>query len=471
MSAAHPTAGNVPTAISPVPWALTSLALTLLLASLGTSIANVSLPTLVQVFGSSFQAVQWVVLAYLLAITTLIVSVGRLADLFGQRRLMLAGIAVFTVASALCAVAPELWLLVVARALQGFGAAVMMALSMALVGNVVARERSGTAMGLLGTMSAIGTALGPTLGGTLIAGFGWPAIFLVNLPLGVLAIALAWRHLPADPAATGVVARAFDWQGSLLLALTLSAYALAMTVGRGHAGPWNSALLGIALLGAGLFVFVESRVASPLVQPALLQDRRIRSGFAMGALVTTVAMTTLVVGPFYLSNALALDAAHIGLVMSAGPLVAALAGVPAGRSVDRFGARPVVVVGLLAMAGGCMGLSIVSVRFGICAYVVPLITFTAGFAIFQAANNTAVMAAVESGQRGVVSALLNLSRNLGLITGASVMGALYAFGAASTDVAHATPAAATSGMRLAFGVAAGLICIALALSRFSSRQK
>ncbi|MEO8366037.1 MAG: MFS transporter [Pseudoxanthomonas sp.] len=449
---------------SRVPWALVSLALTMLLSSLGTSIANVALPTLVQAFDTSFQAVQWVVLAYLLAITTLIVSVGRLGDLFGRRRLMLAGIGVFTVASVVCAAAPELWVLVAARAVQGFGAAVMMALTMAFVGDAVAKERAGSAMGLLGTMSAIGTALGPTLGGTLIAGFGWRAIFLINLPLGLIAIALAYRHLPADRAVPGESRASFDWRGSLLLALTLAAYALAMTVGRGHAGLMNAALLCAALVGVGLFAFVESKVASPLVRPALFGNRIIRSGFAMSSLVTTVAMTTLVVGPFYLSAALGLDAAHVGLVMSAGPLVAAFVGVPAGRGVDRFGAGRITVAGLVAMALGCLGLAAVSLRLGAWGYIVPLVTFTAGFAVFQAANNTAVMAGIAPGQRGVVSGLLNLSRNLGLITGASVMGAVYAFGAATTEFAQVTPAAATSGMRLAFAVATALVFAALALA-------
>jgi EmrB/QacA subfamily drug resistance transporter len=447
-----------------IPWALVSLSLTMLLSSLGTSIANVALPTFVQVFGASFQAVQWVVLAYLLAITTLIVSVGRLGDLLGRRRLMLAGVGVFTIASAACAAAPQLWMLVVARAAQGFGAAVMMALTMAFVGDAVPKARAGSAMGLLGTMSAIGTALGPTLGGTLIAGFGWRAIFLINLPLGLLAIALVYRYLPADRVVTIEARAPFDYRGSLLLALTLAAYALAMTLGRGNAGPMNAALLCIACAGAGLFAFVEARASSPLVQLALFLDRVISAGFAMSGLVTTVAMTTLVVGPFYLSGALGLDAAHVGLVMSAGPLVAALVGVPAGRGVDRFGAASMTVAGLVTMVVGCIGLTAISPPLGAWGYIVPLVTFTAGFAIFQAANNTAVMTGIEAGQRGVVSGLLNLSRNLGLITGASVMGAVYAFGSATAESVQVTPGSATSGLRLAFAIATGLVIIALALA-------
>jgi MFS family permease len=171
-------------------WALVSLSLSMLLSSLGTSITNVALPTLAAAFAASFQHVQWVVLAYLLATTTLIVSVGRLGDLTGRRRLLLAGIVLFTAASVLCGVAPSLWLLIAARGVQGFGAAIMMALTMAFVGETVPKAQTGSAMGLLGTMSAIGTALGPSLGGVLIAAGGWRAIFLIGkvrfAPLRVL---------------------------------------------------------------------------------------------------------------------------------------------------------------------------------------------------------------------------------------------------------------------------------------------
>ena len=154
---------------------------------------------------ASFQAVQWVVLAYLLAITTLIVSAGRLGDMIGRRRLLLAGIFLFTFASLMCGIAPTLALLIAARAAQGIGAAVMMALTMAFVGEMVPKAKTGSAMGLLGTMSAIGTALGPSLGGVLIAGLGWRAIFLVNLPLGTLTFFLA--HAPPAGRSPGAARR------------------------------------------------------------------------------------------------------------------------------------------------------------------------------------------------------------------------------------------------------------------------
>ena len=341
----------------------------MLLSSLGTSIANVGLPTLAQAFNAPFQQVQWIVLAYLLAITTLIVSVGRLGDVIGRRRLMLGGITLFTLASALCGVAPSLWLLIAARVAQGLGAAIMMVLTMAMVGEAVPKEKTGSAMGLLGTMSAVGTALGPTLGGVLIAWFGWPALFLINLPLGILTLVLAHQYLPKDHRVTKATKAKFDLMGTVILVLTLGAYALAMTFGRGNFGQLNIALLFLALIGLGMFVLTESRAEAPLIQMATFKNPVLSAGFTMSALVTTVVMATLVVGPFYLSGALGLDPAHVGLVMSSGPIIAALTGAPAGRLVDRLGAYRMCTAGLIGMVIGTSAMTLLPTGFGIPGYI------------------------------------------------------------------------------------------------------
>jgi EmrB/QacA subfamily drug resistance transporter len=457
-----------------VRWALAGLALSMLLSSLGTSIANVALPALAQAFNASFQQVQWIVLAYLLAITTLIVGAGRLGDITGRRRLLLGGTFLFTTASVLCGVAPTLWLLIAARAAQGVGAAVMMALTMAFVGETVSKDRIGGAMGLLGTMSAIGTALGPSLGGVLIAGLGWRAIFLVSAPIGILTLVLAYYALPADHKASktapGTNRAGFDMIGTLLLALTLAAYALAMTIGRGSFGPLNIGLLLAAISGAFVFVLVELRAASPLIRLRMLRDPVLSAGLVTSALVSTVLMATLVVGPFYLAHALGLDAAAAGIVLSVGPLVVALTGVPAGRIADRFGAQRMTIVGLIGIAAGCFLLSLLPAALGIPGYVAPIVVITLGYALFQTANNTAVMTDVRPDQRGVVSGMLNLSRNLGLITGASAMGAVFALATAAADIVAADPTAVATGMRITFAVAGGLIVAALAIAAGTYRR-
>ena len=401
---------------------LISLSIAMLLSSLSTSIANVALPALVQAFAAPFQAVQWVVIAYLMTITLVIVSVGRLGDAVGRRRLMLVGLALFTLASVACGWSLNLWQLIAARVLQGLGAAIMMALTLALVSEWVPKDRTGSAMGLMGTLTATGTALGPTLGGLLIGTWGWQAIFWVQVPLGLAALALAFRHLPTDAVPAPPAAR-LDHLGAVLQALRLP---------------------------------------------------RVAAGLAISMLATAVVMATLVVGPFYLVGALKLDPVHMGLVMSIGPAVAALAGAPAGRLVDRLGAHRMGMAGLGLMVLGSASLPFMASAWGVVGYAAALTLITAGYATVQTANNTAVMAGARADQRGLVSGLLNLSRNLGLIMGASAMGAVFQFGASSALGAGADAQALAAGLRLTFFLAAALVLLAgalLMLSGVASRRQ
>lgn len=390
---------------SPTPrGALAGLSLCMLLATLGTSIANVGLPQMAEGFTAAFAAVQWVVLSYLLAITAVLVGVGRLGDRFGHRRLLLAGVAVFAVACALCSAAPSLGALVAARALQGLGAATMMAMTMALVTATVPKEQTGRVMGLLGTMSAVGTGLGPAIGGALIAASGWRALFLVMLPLAALAFVLVQRtQADRDPPPPA---------------------------------------------GGRVSVF------------SALHDRALGAGLGMSTLVAAVMMTTLVAGPFYLSHGLGLDPTPMGLAMAVGPCVAALAGIPAGRLTDRWGSYATTLGGLLCMLAGC--LMLVLLPLGAAGYIGALVILTLGYAHFQAANNTAVMSNLSADRRGVIAGWLNLSRNLGLIIGAWALGAVFAW--STGDLQSALPAAVGQGLRVTFAVAAGLVVLALLLA-------
>ena len=452
-----------PEARPPARGALAGLSLSMLLASLGTSGANVALPTLTRVFGASFQAVQWIVLAYLLAVTSIIVGAGRLGDLIGRRRLLQLGIALFTGASLVSGLAPSLAVLIMARVVQGAGAAVMMALSIAFVGDAVAPTRVGRAMGLLGTMSAVGTALGPSLGGMLLTFPGWRALFLVNAPLGIAAFWLVRRTLPerrADPSAN----RSFDAAGTVLLALSLGAFALAMTRSREGLGRDSVVVVLCAVLGALAFLWQQTRVRVPLVPLSVLRDRVLMMSLASNALVACVMMSTLIVGPFYLTRALGLAPAVMGLVMTVGPVLTALAGVPAGRFVDARGPLRVTLVGLSSMAAGSGLLALLPQRFGVAGYIGSVFFLTVGYSVFQAANNTAVMAAAPKDERGVVAGILSLSRNMGLVTGASLMGAVFALASGAAKITIAHPDAVARGMRATFAVAAVLVLVAIALT-------
>ncbi|MCZ4282882.1 MFS transporter [Kiloniella laminariae] len=443
---------------------LAGLSLSMLLSSLGVSIANVALPTLAQIFAASFQEVQWVIIAYLLAITITIVTAGRIADLFGHKRVFLTGIFLFAAASVLCGLAPELWILITARTVQGLGAAIMMALTMVFVRETVSKERMGSAMGLLGTMSAVGTALGPSLGGLILSGPGWQFLFLAMAPLGILSFVLTYFTLPRDRQAGGKEQQGFDSLGTAILGLTLAAYALAVTLGNGQFGRLNLCLFLAAVSGTGFFVLVESKSKSPLIRLSLFRKTALSSSLGLNVIVSTVMMSTLVVGPFYLSRTLALDEALVGLVLSAGPVISAISGIPAGRLVDYYGAPFMIRAGLLTMMAGSLALSLLPSLFGMTGYIIAIAVLTPGYQLFQASNNTVVMGTVEPDQKGVISGMLNLSRNLGLITGASAMGAVFALASASENITSADAQSIATGMQITFATATLLIAIAFLVS-------
>jgi MFS family permease len=441
---------------------LAGLSLAMLLPSLGTSIVNVALPTLAASFGATMAEVQWVVIGYLLAVTSLIVSAGRLGDIVGRRRLLLIGIGLFALASAAGALAPSLWVLVLARAVQGSGAAIMMALTIAMVGDLVPPHRTGSAMGLLGTVSAVGTALGPSLGGAMISVFGWPAVFAILAILGVLALLIGHALFPKDMA-TSRQKSGFDGAGAVLLALTLGAATVALTFAPRLHPVQLLAVAALACLGLAAFVSHQARTPAPLLRLDLMRDNRLSSGLISLALVSSIVMATLVVGPFYLSGVLDLGAFETGLVMSVGPVVAAVTGAPAGWLIDRVGPFPVILAGLAALTGGSAVMTVLPVSFGIGGYLSSLVAVTFGYALFQAANTTAVMRRATSDRRGVTSAMLGLSRNLGLVSGASAMGTIYDLGPVIAEFLG-FPLGEAAGLQATFAVATFLAAIALGLS-------
>jgi MFS family permease len=383
-----------------------TLALSMLLASLGTSIANIALPTLAEAFSATFTQVQAVVVAYLVALTVSAVLAGLLADSRGLKPMLLVGLTVFAFASLLCAIAPNLSLLVGARALQGIGAAFMMTIAMALMRQTASKARVGRAMGLLGTVSALGTALGPSLGGLLIPLMGWRSIFWVQVPIAVLALVLAITLLSAAPG---------------------------------------------------------EKKAQPLSLWSVM-NRNLAPTLLVNIVVAAVMMTTLVVGPFYLGIGLGLTATQVGFVMAVGPVISIFSGIPSGRLVDACGTSRMLAIGLALLAIGAFMLALLPNSTGVTGYLLAIIVLTPGYQLFQAANNTAALAEASKERSGTVAGLLSLSRNIGLIAGASAMGAVFSFGVGTEEFTRATSTAITSGMRLTFLLAGTMLLAATGLA-------
>jgi MFS family permease len=389
---------------------MTGLALAMVTASLGMSAVTVALPALTEAFREPLSTVQWALLAYILAMTVLIVGAGRLGDLMGRQRVLIVGIYVFTLGAALSAFAPSIGVLIAARTIQGTGAAFLMALTMAVAREAIPEERTGMAMGLLGTSSAIGTALGPSVGGLLIAAFGWQAVFGAMIPLGLLTALLLHAGLPRTDLENPTPAEA------------------------------------------------DSR--SPLIPVAALTDATLNRSFVMNFLVAIVMMATLVVAPFYLVDGLGLGAAAMGIAMSTGPIMSVLTGVPAGRLVDRFGANVMTVAGLGQMLLGALGLVILPAQFGLAGYVIAATLMPPGYQTFLAANNARVMNHANRAERGLISGLLNLSRNLGLLTGTALMTIIFV----TARGPAVTPGSVLQGFQTTFWLAALLVAGALCLA-------
>ncbi len=255
-----------------------------------------------------------------------------------------------------------------------------------------------------------------------------------------------------------------------LLNSELLGYALSTTLGGATPGMTNVGLGLLALIGLATFVAIDNRTNVPLVQLSVLRDRALAAGLVSMGLVSTIMMATLVVGPFYLSGVLGLSPVQTGLAMSVGPGISALTGIPAGRLVDRFGEATVTYSGLLGVVAGSGRMILLPGDFGVTGYICGLAIITAGYALFQAANNTAVMNAATIERRGVASALLGLSRNLGLITGASAMGAVFAFGSKGDSLLEPS-AGGAAGLQLTFAVATFLAVAALYVALLGRRPK
>ncbi|MBA0191982.1 MFS transporter [Pectobacterium carotovorum] len=384
-----------------------TLALAILSASLGTSIANIALPTLTAVFSAPFAQVQAVVIAYLAAMALSVVIAGRLGDRYGLKPVFITGLGLFAIASLLCAIAPQLWQLIAARAFQGIGAAFLMTLGMALLRQTAGEKHVGRAMGIVGTVSALGTALGPSVGGFLLAIAGWRSLFWIQIPLVTVVLFMAFTLLPATPVKEK------------------------------------------ASLSGGLS----------------LRNTTLLSNLTINAAVTAVIMTTLIVGPYYLGLGLGLKEMLVGLVMAIGPAVATFSGIPSGRLVDTWGFRRALTAGLSLVVTGTFMLAILPNLLGVTGYILAIIVLTPGYQLFQAANNTATLAEVPGNQRGTVSGLLNLSRNIGLIAGASIMGQVFALGVGTEDFIHAAPASLANGMQLTFFLAGAMVLVAIAFTR------
>ncbi|HLJ66695.1 MAG TPA: MFS transporter [Chloroflexota bacterium] len=394
-----------------------------LMGQLDASIVSLALPTLRVDFHASIGAVEWVALAYLLTLVSAVVAIGRFSDMAGRKLLYTYGFGIFILGSALCGLAPNLSILIAARVLQGLGAAVLQANSVALIVQAMPEGMLGRGIGVQGAAQAVGLAVGPAIGGFLISVGGWRLIFFVNVPVGLLGLLLGWFLLPRSRHL--LERKPFDWPGLALIipavAAPLAAISLGMDVG------WTSPLiLGSLTLGlafAVLFIRRERQAVSPLVDPALFRNTPFTAGLGSGLLSYLVMFGVLFVVPFYLEARRGLGVSTAGLLLAALPVSLGIVAPIAGKLADRVGTRPITAGGMLVTATGLAALAIV--RRPEAALVAELAWIGVGLGAFTPANNAAIVAAAPRTHSGLAGGILNMTRGLGTSLGVALTGLAF----------------------------------------------
>jgi len=443
-----------------------------ILGPVDASIVNVVLPTLSTSFGASLAAVQWVPMAYLLASGGLVLVFGRLGDLRGHRRVFLGGLLAFVAASALCAAAPTIELLVAVRALQGVAAAAMMSVPLAILTATFPPAERGSAIGLFAASISVGLAVGPSLGGLLAATFGWRAAFLVNLPLGLLAFAFARRVLPEVPVRAGRL----DLPGAAAaLAALVSLLLFVNLAQRDGLAPRTAPLLVVALASAALFLRRERRAAEPMVDLALFRSLPVALGTSAAVLSFMAQYVVVFLTPFLLSRLLGEGPGRVGLVLTAFPLAVLCVAPFAGALSDRVGSARPAAAGALVSALACVLLAAMPASAGLADVALRLALFGLGTGLFQSPNNSSVMGSAPKAHLGVVGSLLGTARTLGMVLGVAAAGAvLYAFVPASVlrggALDPSTAAAFAAGVRRAYAAGAAFAAASALLAAAGGRR-
>jgi EmrB/QacA subfamily drug resistance transporter len=403
--------------------AIAGIGMGVFMATLDASIVNISLPILVEELNTDFATITWVVLSYVLVLTSLMLGAARLGDMIDKKKLYFTGLALFTFSSLLCGLAPDVEWLIAFRALQGMGAAMTQALGAAIISEVFPAKERGRALGIIGSTVSIGIAVGPPVGGLLIGLAGWRSIFLVNVPVGIITLLVISRFVPSSPARAG---QRFDGLGAFILFVTLACYALGMTFGQqqGFDMLLPRALVITAVVGFIVFIYSQTRIQQPMIDLRIFRNILFSLNLLMGFLVFVV-MAGMYIMPFFLTLVRGFPIQQVGLIMMATPIAMGVIAPLAGTLSDRFGSRGISLAGLLMIIVGCLSLSTLSPEVSALGFVARLVPFGIGMGLFQSPNNSAIMGAAPRDRMGVASGLLALARTLGQTTGVPLMGSLF----------------------------------------------
>lgn len=394
------------------------------MATLTSSIVNVALPPITAALKTDITTAQWVVTAYLLAITSLLPLMGRLGDVWGRRRVYAASFIVFTFGSLLCSFSSSIILLIASRVVQAVGAAALMSNAPAIVTSAFPQSERGKVLGMIGTAVALGTLSGPSLGGVLVGTLGWNSVFVVNIPIGLLAFIGVRLVLPRDHAAHD---ETIDYPGAILFTAAMTAFLLAISFGDrwGWLSFFTIGTLVISATAFFCFIKQEKRTVHPMINLAIFKNWTFLAGNAAGTLSFMALFTNTILLPFYLHDVLAYSPSGIGFVMSAFPLAMAVTAPVSGIVSDRIGPVALTTTGLVLMAIGLTLTAQLQPDSSLGLIMGLQALMGVGNGMFQSPNNSSVMSAVLPKQLGIAGGINALARNLGMVSGTAVAVSIF----------------------------------------------
>ena len=461
-------------------WVFSAVALGTLTSVINHGGMSVALPTIAQHFDADLSAAQWVVVAEGLAVSALILPMGRLSDIIGRKTVYLTGMAIFAGAALLAAGSQSILMLIAFKAVQGVGAAMTQGTGMAMITSVFPAEERGKGIGSHASVVGTGGVLGPVAGGFLITALDWRWLFYVNVLMGILAIIVVVAVVRGQAFSQDTRSRSYDFPGAALSTAVLVTFLLA--VSNGASLGWGSppivvaGLAFVVLLAA--FIWWESRAPSPMLDLGLFRSRV----FAIGISTNFMSFLGITSGrfllPFYLQAALGYTPALVGLVLLPNAVSRIVMGPVSGRLSDRYGWRLFNVAGLLLSAAGLFALASITVSSSIVLALVGIVLHSAGSGLFQSPNSVSIFSATDPRRHGVVAAFVNLTRNAGNVTGIAIAASIVTAVMASQGfepnidaVLDAGPASRLvgsfmTGLKVAFLVMAFLQLIGAAASAF-----
>ncbi|MBI4551627.1 MAG: MFS transporter [Candidatus Latescibacteria bacterium] len=406
-------------------WVLVAIGVGTFMSALDGSVVNAILPVIQRAFGSDVATIEWVITVYLLMVSGVLLSFGRLGDLRGHKPVYLLGFAVFILSSMFCGLAPSAFMLIVFRALQALGGAMLFANAPAILTKNFPSTQRGQALGLLSMMTYLGLTLGPPMGGWLTDQLSWRAVFYVNVPIGCFAFWLSARWIPHDSAAKQ--AERFDLAGAVIF--TAGLIALLLGLNQGHALGWTSipimALLAVAGLLLGVFLVIERRVPHPMLDLSLFQSRLFSAATASAVFNYVSVYSIVFLLPFYLIQGRQLSPTHTGLLLTALPIIMAIAAPLSGTLSDRIGSRFLSTLGMMFLATGLFLLSRLDAQSPLREVTLALAVSGLGTGLFISPNSSALLGAAPRHRQGIASGILATARNVGMVLGVGLTGAIF----------------------------------------------